>query len=66
MIGILINLVIFLLVLGVIWWALTLIPIPEPFGLIARVVIGVIFLIVLLTQFLMPLIGYGGVYHHPY
>lgn len=65
MIGLLINLVIILMVLGVIWWALSLIPIPEPFGMIARVVIGLIFLIVLLTQFLMPMLNVS-VYHHPY
>ena len=55
----LINLVIYILILGVILWlalyVISHVPMPEPFGTVARVVImvvGCLILIVLLLNFL--------------
>jgi ethanolamine transporter EutH len=52
MISILITILIYLLVLGVIWWIVTLIPLPHPFGQIARVVVVVIGLLLILNLLL--------------
>jgi len=54
MISLLVTLLIIVLVAGVVFWIISLIPIPEPWGRIAQVIVGVIFLIVLLT-YLLPL-----------
>jgi hypothetical protein len=51
------------IIFGVIWWILTMIPLPPPFMQIARVVCAVIFLIWLI-YLLIPLAG-GG-FGHPY
>jgi hypothetical protein len=56
MIHLLITLLILLLVFAVAWWALTMIPLPEPVALVARVVFAIIMLIVLLT-YLLPMAG---------
>jgi hypothetical protein len=48
MISILITLLIVCLIAGVAIWAIGLIPLPAPFGVIARVVVGVIVLIYLI------------------
>lgn len=48
MIGLLINLLILVLVFGVAWWIITLIPLPPPFGLVAQVVLALILLIILI------------------
>lgn len=49
MIGLLINLLILVLVFGVAWWIITLIPLPPPFGLVAQVVLALILLIILVN-----------------
>ena len=59
-----ISLLILCLIFGVIWWVLTLIPLPAPFGRVAQVVLAVIFLIVLIYMLLPLAGGFGG--HHPY
>jgi hypothetical protein len=52
MISILITILIYLLVIGVFWYIVTLIPLPHPFGQIARVIILVIGLLLILNLFL--------------
>jgi hypothetical protein len=37
------------LIFGVVWWIITLIPLPAPFAQIAQVVVALIFLLVLLS-----------------
>jgi hypothetical protein len=68
MIGALFNLLIYLLILGVLWWlidyALTALPVPEPFAKIIRVVVVVIFALILITL-LLSLVGVGGNFHLP-
>ena len=61
MIGLLINLLILLLIFGVAWWILTLIPLPPPFAMIVRVVFALILLLVLI-EWLLPL---GAGWHGP-
>ena len=61
MISVLITILIMCLVLGVIWWILTLIPLPAPFARIAQVVVALIFLIWLL-YLLLPMANLG----HPF
>lgn len=54
MIELLITLLVVIIVFGVIWYALTLVPLPEPFARIAQLVLLVILLLVLLA-YLLPL-----------
>lgn len=67
LISLLITLLIFALVAGVIYYILTLFPLPEPFGTIVRLVFLLICLLVLLS-FLLPYTGVsvwgGGPYYH--
>lgn len=65
MVGSLIYLLVYLLVLGLVLWLVLFViqqfPLPEPFGRVAYVVvviIGVLCLIVLITDFLPPLVGH--------
>lgn len=53
MISVLIQLLVVLLVVGVIWWLLDYLPVPEPLNRIAKViviVVGAIILVVLLLN----------------
>jgi hypothetical protein len=49
------------LIFGLIWWIITMIPLPAPFAQVARVVIAVIFCIWLI-YLLVPYAGWSG---HP-
>lgn len=55
MIELLISLVIWGLVLAIIWWAISQIPVPAPFSWVIRVVFALIVVIVLLN-----LLGVAG------
>ncbi len=65
MIGALISLLIYLLVLGIIWWAVTSILallgpyIAEPFMGIIRIILIVILALILISV-LLQLVGFGG------
>jgi hypothetical protein len=59
MISLLITLLVVILVFGVIWYALSLIPLPPPFYQIAQLILLVVLLLVLLA-YLLPLIGHPG------
>lgn len=59
MLGLLINLIIIALVLGLIYWLLTLLPLKDPFPLIIRVVFIIIAVLVLI-DLLLSLTGSGG------
>ena len=63
MISILVSLLVLCLIFGVVWWILTLIPLPAPFGRVAQVVLAVLFLIILIYMLLPLAGGFGG---HPY
>jgi hypothetical protein len=52
MASILITLLIYLIVLGAVWYIVRLLPLPPPFGRIAEIVIAVIALIVVLNLLL--------------
>jgi len=52
-ISLLISILVIVIVFGIIWLILTRIPLPDPFGWIAQLVLLVIFLLVLLA-YLLP------------
>lgn len=56
MISLLINLIILVIIAGLIYWIVTLLPIPQPFKNVAIVLVLLIFLVVLLSW----LTGYAG------
>jgi len=66
MIGTIISIVITLIVVGVIYWAITqllpLIPLPEPFARIIHVLLVVLLVIVVLWVILQLLGAVGGVH----
>ena len=64
MLGLLISILIMCLVFGLIWWIITLIPLPAPFAQVARVVIAIIF-VIWLIYLLVPMIGGAG-FGHPF
>lgn len=47
MINLLIQLLILCIVVGVVWWILDFVPVPEPLNRIAKIVIMVVALIIL-------------------
>jgi hypothetical protein len=61
MISILISLLILVIVVAIIFWVLSLLPIPAPWSNIARAIVGLIVLIWVLG-YLLPLIGHP-LYH---
>jgi hypothetical protein len=54
MIGLLVHLLVLLIVFGVIFYLIRLVPIPEPWKTAAQVVIGAILLIFLLYALVSP------------
>lgn len=56
MVELLIALLILVLVAGVVYWAISVLPIPEPFRTIALVVTGVIFLLIIILKVIAPLL----------
>lgn len=54
MVEVLITLLIVLIVFGCVYYIITLLPLPHPFGLIAQLVLALILLLVLLA-YLLPL-----------
>jgi hypothetical protein len=61
MLSILITILVACIIFGLIWWILSIIPLPPPFGQVARVVLAVIFCIWLI-YLLLPMAGGLG---HP-
>ena len=62
-ISVLVTILVMCIIFGLIWWVITMIPLPAPFAQVARVVIAVIF-IIWMIYLLLPLAG-GG-FGHPY
>jgi hypothetical protein len=48
--GLLINLLVLLLICGLIYWIITLIPLPPPFKNIALIIFGIIVIIYLISM----------------
>ena len=46
---ILLNLILFLVILGVLWWLITLIPLPHPFPIIIQVLFVILAVLVVLN-----------------
>ena len=57
MISLLLTILILCLVFGLIWWIVSLLPLPAPFGQVARVVVAILFLVIVLYE-LLPIIGH--------
>lgn len=57
MIELLISILIILLIFGVLWYCVTLIPLPPPFLTIAQLILALVLLLVLLG-YLLPLVHY--------
>ena len=55
MIELLIALLVIILVFGILWYAIGLIPLPPPFHVIAQLVLAVILILILLA-YLLPLL----------
>ena len=66
MIGTIISIIVTLIIVGVIYWAITqllpMIPLPEPFARIVHVLLVVLLVIVVLWVILTLLGGVGGVH----
>jgi len=62
MISVLITILVLCLVFGLVWWIVTLIPLPAPFAQVARVCVAVIFLIIVLVE-LLPLANIHSLLH---
>ena len=60
MIGLLISLLVLALVVGIIFWLLTMLPIPQPFMNVLKVIIVLICLIYFIGM--LPNVGYS----HPF
>jgi len=48
-IGRLVSILVIVLILGLVYWILQQLPLPEPFGMIVKVVIGLIAVVFLLS-----------------
>lgn len=46
--GILINLLIFVVILGLVYWVISIVPLPPPFRLVVQVIFAIIAIIMLL------------------
>jgi hypothetical protein len=66
MIATLINLVIVLLIIGIIWWAVTsllpVIPLPAPIAQVIHVLVMLIFALIVIFYVLIPLLHQAGVH----
>lgn len=49
MLSILVSLLILLVIFAIVWWILSMIPVPPPFVWIVRVIFAIIFLIALIA-----------------
>jgi hypothetical protein len=60
MLSLLVSLLILLVIFAVIWWILSMIPVPPPFVWIVRVIFAIIFLICLISLLTgnLPLYGH--------
>jgi len=58
MISILVSILVVCIIFGLLWWIITMIPLPPPFAQVARVVFAVIFVIWLL-YLLVPFATFG-------
>ena len=58
--NLLISLLIVVLVLGLFWWIVSSLPIPEPFRKVAQVIFAIIAILILLSFLPGPLhVGWG-------
>ena len=63
MLELLVYFLIVLVIFAIVWWILSMIPIPPQFKWVVNVILGIIFLIIVIS---MLTGGFGGVgLHHP-
>ena len=49
--GILINLIVYLVIFGLIWWLVSLLPLPAPVGQIVRILFIILLILIVLSVF---------------
>lgn len=47
--GILLTLLVYLAILAIIYWVITQLPLPEPFGIVAKVVFALVAIVMLIS-----------------
>jgi hypothetical protein len=62
MISILFSLLFLIIVAGILWYVITLLPLPPPFGVIAQLILLLI-IVAVLFYMLVPVFG-SGYYHN--
>jgi len=65
MIGFLVSFLVLLIIFSLIWWIVSVLPLPAPFARIAQVVVVVIFCLILIYMLLPFAGGLGGGFNHP-
>ena len=63
MLGLLVSILVACIVFSLIWWIVTVLPLPPPFAQIARVIVVVIFCLILIYMLLPLAAGFGGLRH---
>jgi len=58
----LVNIIIWLVILGVIWFLVGMLPLPAPFGLIIKIVFIVLAILVILSMFGLINVGVPRLY----
>jgi hypothetical protein len=64
MIGLLVSVLIACIIFGLLYWLITMIPLPAPFAQVARVILAVIF-VIWIIYVLLGLTGGSLGYGHP-
>ena len=65
MLGLLVTFLVLLIIFALIWWIISVLPLPPPINRIAQVVCVVVFCIILIYMLLPFASGLGGGYVHP-
>lgn len=47
--SVILTLIVYLAILAILWWVISSLPLPEPFGIVARVVFAVVAIVLLLS-----------------
>lgn len=47
--SVILTLIVYLAILAILWWVISSLPLPEPFGIVARVVFAVVAILLLLS-----------------
>lgn len=62
MIANIVNVIAYLIILGLVWWLCTLLPLPHPIGLIVQVLFIILAILIVLSLFGLVPIGVPRLY----